>query len=223
VPRSQVFVLDPTMSCSHALELLDASGHTRAPVAAGRNLDDVIGFVHLRQLLGGGDRPIAPLALDVPIFPEAARVLTTMRELQVQRAQMAVVVNEHGGVAGIVTMEDLVEELVGEIYDETDPDLATVRREPDGTIVLPGTFPVHDLDDLDVQLPTGDYATVAGLLLERLGRIPVVGVRIALDGWEIEIRAMQRHSITEVALTRIDPMSSHRNTNLTTANTEDHR
>ena len=76
-----------------------------------------------------------------------------MRELQVKRAQMAVVVNEHGGVAGIVTMEDLVEELVGEIYDETDPDLTTVRREPDGTIVLPGTFPIHDLDDIDVELP----------------------------------------------------------------------
>ncbi len=223
VPRSQVFVLDPTMSCSHALDQLNESGHTRAPVAVGRNLDDVVGFVHLRQLLGGGDRSIAPLALDVPIFPEAARVLTTMRELQLRRAQMAVVVNEHGGVAGIVTMEDLVEELVGEIYDETDPDLTTVRREPDGTIVLPGTFPVHDLDDLDVDLPAGDYATVAGLLLERLGRIPVVGVRVDLDGWEIEIRAMHRHSITEVALTRIDSMTSHRNNTPTTANKEDHR
>jgi putative hemolysin len=205
VPRSQVFVLDPTLTCDRALELLNESGHTRAPIAPGRNLDDVIGVVHLRQLLGGGERPIAPLALDAPIFPEAARVLTAMRELQLRRAQMAVVVNEHGGVAGIVTMEDLVEELVGEIYDETDPDLTTVRREPDGTIVLPGTFPIHDLDDIDVELPTGDYATVAGLLLERLGRIPVVGVRVDIDGWGIEIRATERHSITEVALTPIVP------------------
>jgi putative hemolysin len=135
-------------------------------------------------------------------------VLTAMRELQLRRAQMAIVVNEHGGVAGIVTMEDLVEELVGEIYDETDPDLTTVRREPDGTIVLPGMFPIHDLDDIGVELPTGDYATVAGLLLERLGHIPIVGVRVVIHGWEIEIRAMERHSITEVALTPIAPTQS---------------
>ena len=205
VPRSQVFVLDTALTCDRALELLNESGHTRAPVAPGRNLDDVVGFIHLRQLIGGGDTPIAPLAVDAPVFPEAARVLIAMRELQIKRAQMAVVVNEHGGVAGIVTMEDLVEELVGEIYDETDPDLTTVRHEPDGTIVLPGTFPVHDLDDIAVDLPTGDYATVAGLLLERLGRIPVVGLRVEIDDWNVEVRAMERHSITEVALTPIVP------------------
>jgi magnesium and cobalt exporter, CNNM family len=208
VPRSQVFVLDATLTCDRALELLNESGHTRAPVAPGRNLDDVAGFVHLRQLIGGGDDPIAPLAVDTPIFPEAARVLVAMRELQVERAQMAVVVNEHGGVAGIVTMEDLVEELVGEIYDETDPDLTTVRHEPGGTVVLPGTFPIHDLDDIDIELPTGDYATVAGLLLDRLGRLPVVGVRVEIDGWNAEVRAMERHSITEVALTPIVPPHS---------------
>ena len=203
VPRSQVFVLDPELTADRALVLLNESGYTRAPVAPGRNLDDVVGFVHLRQLLGQGDVPISALALDAPIFPEAARVLTAMRELQVKRAQMALVVNEHGGVAGIVTMEDLVEELVGEIYDETDPDLTTVRREPDGTIVVPGTFPIHDLDDIDVDLPGGDYATVAGLVLEHLGRIPSVGDTATITDWEIEVRAMERHSITEVAMSLV--------------------
>ncbi len=129
-------------------------------------------------------------------------MLTAMRELQVQHAQMAIVVNEHGGVAGIVTMEDLVEELVGEIYDETDRDLTTVRREPDGTIVLPGTFPIHDLHDIDVELPDGDYATVAGLVLEHLGRIPSVGDtrhhhrladRGALDGTPQHHRGRAHH------------------------------
>ena len=202
VPRTSVFVLDPELTADRALELLDESGHSRAPVAAGRNLDNVIGFVHLRQLLGSGTTPISALTLDMAVFPEAARVLTVMRELQVRRAQMAIVVNEHGGVAGIVTMEDLVEELVGEIYDETDPDVTTMRREPDGTIVLPGTFPIHDLD---AELPDGDYATVAGLVLEHVGRLPVVGDSFTIADWEIEVRAMERHSITEVALTRTSP------------------
>jgi len=200
VPRSKVFVLDPELTADQALGLLKESGHTRAPVAAGRNLDNVSGFVHLRHLLGAGEAEISTLTFEAPIFPEAARVLTAMRELQVQHAQMAIVVNEHGGVAGIVTMEDLVEELVGEIYDETDRDLTTVRREPDGTIVLPGTFPIHDLHDIDVELPDGDYATVAGLVLEHLGRIPSVGDRVTITDWQIEVRSMERHSITEVAL-----------------------
>jgi putative hemolysin len=208
VPRSQVFVLDPEITADRALELLKDSGHTRAPVATGRNLDNVIGFVHLRALLSGGTSPVSSLTLDVPVFPEAAKVLTAMRELQVRRAQMAIVVNEHGGVAGIVTMEDLVEELVGEIYDETDPDLTTVRREPGGTIVLPGTFPIHDLVDIDVELPGGDYATVAGLVLEHLGRIPAVGDSVTILDWQIDIRSMERHSITEIALTRLVPPST---------------
>ena len=203
VPRSQVFVLDPELPADRALQLLTESGHSRAPVAADRNLDNVVGFVHLRQLLDGGDAAVSTLSLDAPVFPEAARVLTAMRELQIRRAQMAIVVNEHGGVAGIVTMEDLIEELVGEIYDETDPDLTTVRHEPDGTIVLPGTFPIHDLGDIGVQLPDGDYATVAGLMLEHLGRIPTVGDSVTIVGWELHVREMERHSITEVALTEV--------------------
>ncbi len=205
VPRGQVFVLDTELTADRALELLNESGHTRAPVADGRNLDHVIGLVHLRQLLGAGEALISTLAVEAPVFPQAARVLTVMRELQIQRAQMAVVVNEHGGVSGIVTMEDLIEELVGEIYDETDPDLATVRHLPDGTTILPGTFPIHDLDDIGVNLPDGDYATVAGLVLERLGRIPAVGDQVIVDDWTIEVRSMARHRITEVALTPAVP------------------
>lgn len=117
---------------------------------------------------------------------------------------MTLVIDEHGGTVGLVTVEDLVEELVGEIYDETDPDLATVEREPDGTLVLPGRYPVHDLVDVDVDLPEGDYATIAGLVLDELGRIPGPGDQLEVDGWRIEVREVERHSITRVALTRIE-------------------
>ena len=123
-----------------------------------------------------------------------------MRELQVLRAQMAIVVNERGAAAGIVTMEDLVEELVGEIYDETDPDLATVHHEPDGTVVLPGRYPFHDLADVGVELPDGNYATVAGFVLSRLNRIPAVGEKVELDAHIVEVRAVVRHTITQVAI-----------------------
>jgi putative hemolysin len=203
VPRRDVFVIDAEWTCREALEQLAASGHSRAPVAVGRNLDQVTGQVHLRHLLHADDTPVLSVAIDIPVFPDSARALTTLRELQSGRSQMALVVDEHGGAAGIMTMEDLVEELVGEIYDETDPDLATVRREPDGTILLPGRFPIHDLPDIGVELPEGDYTTVAGLVLDRLGRIPSAGDEVTIDVWRLSVRTMRGRAVTELSLSPI--------------------
>ena len=207
VPRRDVCVLDRGCTCEQALGLLAEAGHTRAPVAPDRKLDDVVGMVRIHQLIGQGARPIADVMTDVPTFPGSSHVLTTLRELQQRRVQMALVVNEHGGVDGIVTVEDLVEELVGEIYEETDRDLAEVRHEPDGTIVVRGRFPVHDLVDLHVVAPNGDYATVAGLLLDRLGRLGLVGDTVVIDGVRYEVRGVHARAITEVAIT--SPTSQH--------------
>ena len=202
-PRSDVFVLDAGWPCARALDLLADSGHTRAPVANARNLDEVIGVVHMRQLLDRGDVAVSTIAVEMPVFPESARALTTLRELQEERAQMALVINEHGGPEGIITVEDLVEELVGEIYDETDRDLDTVRHEPDGTLVVPGRFPIHDLPDIGIELPGGDYATIAGLVLDELGRIPSPGDAVVVDGWRIEVRNVHRNTITELAVRQV--------------------
>jgi putative hemolysin len=201
VPRPDVVILDRGCTCEQALSSLAEAGHTRAPVAPDRNLDDVIGMVHIHQLIGQGARPVTEVVNDVPTFPESSYVLTTLRELQQRRVQMALVVNEHGGVDGIVTVEDLVEELVGEIYDETDRDLAGVHHEPDGTIVVRGRFPVHDLVDLRIAAPNGDYATVAGLLLDRLGRLGQTGDTVVIDDVRYEVRAVHGRAITEVAIT----------------------
>jgi putative hemolysin len=200
VPTGDVLVVDAEATCDEALGSLLAAGHSRAPVAERRNLDRVVGVVHLRSLIDRGDQPVSAVMREIPAFPDAARVLTALDELQQRRHQMAVVVDEHGGAAGIVTVEDLVEELVGEIYDESDPELTQVVHEADGTVVLPGKFPVHDLVDVDVELPEGDYTTVAGLVLDRLGRFPDVGETLVVDDWTIEIRGVHRHSITSVAL-----------------------
>jgi putative hemolysin len=99
-----------------------------------------------------------------------------------------------------VTVEDLLEELVGEIYDEFDTDSAGIRREPDGAVVLPGSFPMHDLADLGISLPEGPYATVAGLALQRFGRIPRVGETVEVEGWRIEVLAVQKRAITRLRL-----------------------
>jgi putative hemolysin len=204
VPRTDVVVIDADATCAEALELLVETGHSRAPVAEKRNLDKPVGMVRLRSLIGRGNDPVTSVMWDIPAFPDAARVLTALREFQARRTQMAVVVDEYARTIGIVTVEDLVEELVGEIWDETDPDLNSVTHEADGTIVLAGTFPVHDLVDLQVELPDGDYTTIAGLVLDAMNRFPDRGESIAIDGWLITIRSVGRHRITQVALNPIE-------------------
>jgi putative hemolysin len=205
VPRNDVVVIDAAATCREALEVLVETGHSRAPVAEKRNLDKTVGMVRLRSLLDHPDDPVTSVMWDIPAFPDAARVLTALREFQARRTQMAVVVDEYARSVGIVTVEDLVEELVGEIWDETDPDLITVIREADGTIVVPGSFPVHDLVDLDVELPEGDYTTIAGLVLDQMNRFPRPGETIDVEDWQVEIRTVARHRITQVALRPLDP------------------
>lgn len=199
VPRRDVEVLDADQPATEGVGRLIAVGHSRAPVAHG-SLDDVVGVVHLRDLVSGdgtvGDHARAAVAL-----PESLGVIDALRTMQTGRQQLAVVLNEYGGAEGIVTVEDLIEEVVGEIFDETDRDILAVVRQPDGALVVPGRFPVHDLRDLDVDLPEGDYATVAGLLLSYLGHIPEApGETVHVAGWRLEAIEVRGRAITRVRL-----------------------
>ena len=201
-PRPDVVVLDADWTADQALEALVASGHSRAPVAHDGNLDDVVGVVHLRDLIGEGDRPVGELSGELAAFPETAGVLDVLHEMQTRHLQLVLVVDEHGAAAGIVTVEDLLEEIVGEIYDETDRDVVSIRREADGSLVLPGRFPVHDLVDVGVDdMPEGPYATVAGLVLDLLGRVPEApGDTVVVAGRSIEVLAVDGRAITEVRI-----------------------
>jgi putative hemolysin len=140
------------------------------------------------------------------------RVPEALREFSLSRSAMAVVVDEYGDVDGLVTVEDLVEEVVGEIYDETDRDVQGVRVREDGSMVLPGSFPVHDLTDIAVEVPNrpeGDYTTVAGLLLSSLGRIPRgPGDTVTVDRWSFTVAAVRRRAITEVVISPFVPTGS---------------
>ena len=200
VPRRDVLVLDDRLTAAEGAAKLIEAGHSRAPVAKGGDLDEVCGVVHLRELAKAPAEDVTARIAETLVVPEAMTVLDALRTMQLARQHLAVVVNEHGGTEGIVTLEDLIEELVGEIYDESDPDVLGVQREPDGVLVLPGSFPVHDLVDLGVELPTGDYATIAGLVLDRLGRIPSSGESVVVDGWLIEATDVDERAITRVRL-----------------------
>ncbi len=202
VPRRDVVALPANAVVDEGIRRLVVTGHSRAPVFRG-DLDEVVGLVHLRDLLDASGR-VADHIRAALVLPESMGVLDALRRLQAERQQLAIVINEYGATEGIVTVEDLLEELVGEIYDEFDLDSQGVQRQPDGSLVLPGSFPVHDLPDLGISLPEGPYATVAGLILDRLGRLPDPGETIQVDRWRLEVLAVERNAITRVRLLPLD-------------------
>ncbi|MEU4383532.1 hemolysin family protein [Micromonospora echinofusca] len=207
VPRLQVFTLDSGTTAEAARLLLAATGHSRAPVVRHGGLDDAVGVIHLRDLVGvPEDRPVDECARPPMLLPDSLPVVDALRQFKAERQHIALVVDERGAVDGIVTLEDILEEIVGEIYDETDRDVRSVRTEPDGTMWLPGTFPVHDLADVGVELPGrpgGDYTTIAGLVLACLGHIPTVaGESVVVDSWELEVARIDHRAITGVRLRR---------------------
>src|SRR3954447_8030377 len=174
VPRRDVLTLATGCPAHEALRSLIVGGHSRAPVVGPAGLDDVLGIVHLRDLVDASG-PVDPLCRPGLFLPETLRVSDAMLQLRVDHQQMAMVVDERGAIDGIITMEDLVEEIVGEIYDETDRDVQSVVREPDGAMLLPGSFPIHDLPDLGFRgdgPDEGEYTTIAGMVLAALGHIP---------------------------------------------------
>lgn len=202
-PRPSVFALDADDRCGDALGRLAESGHSRAPVGNLGALDDVVGVVHLRDLLGDPDRVVRDVVNDTLFVPESARALDTLHAMQSRRVQLAVVVNEHGGTEGILTIEDIVEELVGEIYDETDRDILSVRHSADGAVVVPGSFPIHDLDDIGIEAPDSEYTTVAGLVLAELQRIPEQpGDTVTVGEWRYRVTGISKRSISEVTIER---------------------
>jgi putative hemolysin len=213
VPHREVTTLAGTLSADEALQALAASGHTRAPVIGPGGIDDLIGVVHLRDLLTGEGATAADRARPPLLLPETLAVADAIRRLRHQREQFALIVDEHGSIDGIITMEDLVEEVVGEIYDETDRDVEAVIREADDVFLLPGSFPIHDLPDLGIdasKVTDGDYTTLAGLVLDRLGHIPTTtGEIVTLPRFSAEITAISGRAITQIRIRLIQRTHTH--------------
>lgn len=205
VPRREVFALDEHTPVSAARAKLAEQGHSRAPVVRRANLDDTVGVVNLRDLVSAAGGTAAELSRPAMLLPDSLHAAEALRRFKAERVQFALVVDEYGAVDGIVTLEDLVEELIGEIYDETDHS-AEVRRDRDGSLLLPGTFPIHDLPDLGIQLdrrPEGGYTTVAGLVIAVLGHLPIrPGERVTVDNWRFEVTTVAGHAITGLRLRR---------------------
>lgn len=181
VPRPSVLSVSYTDPVEEAVQALLSSGYSRAPVA-GKDIDDIVGIVHLRDLINKSGQTGDHMR-SVLVLPETVSVMKALAEMQKARTHMVVVVDEYGGTEGIATIEDILEEVVGEIYDEFDRDIVQVVRLEDGSLVLPGEFPVHDLHDLGINLEEGDFTTIGGFLMARLGRVPNRGDSVTDGGW----------------------------------------
>ena len=184
VPRTEVDFLPGDMPVHRAVRELIKAPHSRYPVI-GDSADDVIGFVHVRDLLdpdlSSRTTPVAEVARPVLSMPDTVRVLRALSDMRRSSSHLAIVVDEYGGTAGIVTMEDLVEELVGDITDEYDV-VAEERVGVRGDLVIEGLTTLEDFaDKTGLVLPEGPYDTLAGFFMARLGQLPSVGDAISLE------------------------------------------
>jgi magnesium and cobalt exporter, CNNM family len=207
VPRSRMVGLPRDASTEDLKRLLLEQGRTRMPVYDG-TLDNVVGYVMAKDLAAmAWERELIvleDLVRPVHFVPETARAVHVLRDLQRRRTQIAVVVDEHGGVAGLLTLEDLVEELVGDILGEREEPVPLYQVEPDGSALVRGDAPIREVNRaLDLDLPEGDYTTVAGLCIALSGAVPERGARLATqDGTAIEVVEATPRVVRLVRLTR---------------------
>jgi len=207
-PRVRVKALRADAPVLALVDTARQTGFSRFPVYGG-DLDDVRGIVHVKQAfaLPAAQRAVikvGSLASPVPTVPSSLDGDVLLERLRGQGLQVAIVVDEYGGTAGIVTLEDLVEEIVGDVRDEHDRlEVSRVRALDERSWLISGLLRADELADaVGFVMPEGDYETVAGLVLERLGRIPAVGDEIELDGWQLSVTRMDRRRIAELRLRR---------------------
>ena len=205
VPRTQVDHLRADDTGATLRDLALRTGHSRFPVI-GDSLDDLVGFVQAKDLfrIPPTERPTTPIReLMKPVLavPESTLLGPLLGDMRASHSQIAVVVDEYGGTAGVVTLEDIVEELVGSIEDEYDPDEPSVRTLDDGSYLVPGSWRLDETErDTGVELPEGDYETVGGLIMERLGRMPDLGDRVDVAGATLRVEAMDGLAVGQVLL-----------------------
>jgi CBS domain containing-hemolysin-like protein len=206
-PAPAVVTVDISQDVETALRLCVSSGHTRLLVTEEEDRDRVRGIVHVselvRQLMEAGPHtPIAPVVHDALIVPETKPLDDLLADLQRQRTSMAVVVDEYGRVVGVVTVEDIIEEVVGEIADETDPAAGEIRKLADGEWLVRGHVAVTDLADYGLHLPVDSeaYNSVGGFVFAQLGRLPKRGDTIAANGFSIRVESVRDNRIEAVRI-----------------------
>jgi putative hemolysin len=210
VPRVDVAAVNASEPLRAVLETIKTRGHSRIPIYEG-TIDNVVGVVHVKELLrdmevGSLDKPARSLARPPYFIPESKKIDELLKEMQRDKTHLAIVVDEYGGTAGIVTIEDLVEEIVGDIQDEYDIEEKLIEKINDQEAIFDSRVSIHDVNEtLDIMLTNGEYDTVGGLVYNRLGKIPVIGDEITVDGVAISVLSTAGKRIKKVKVAVINP------------------
>ncbi len=211
VPRPDIQAAASNAPVAEIQELMRVTGHSRIPIHTG-DIDDILGVVHVKDLMTDEVDRNAPLdqglLREALVVPETAPLRSVLTEMRQARSHLVVVVDEHGSTAGIITLEDIAEELVGEISDEHDRREQRVTVDSSGRIIAAGTVRPDELARYGVKLPSGDYETIGGLVMDRLGRLPRRGDLIEDQGWRLRVKSTDGRRVGEVEITSVDRGSS---------------
>ena len=209
VPRTDMVSVDARTSVADATDVAIGAGFSRLPIY-GQGIDDIVGIVYAKDLIraereGRREQPVREVARAARFVPETKRVSILMREMQAEKSHMAIVVDEYGGTAGLVTLEDLLEELVGEIVDEYDTEEPQVERLPNGDVRVNGRMPIDELNELlHAQFSEDDWDTVGGLVFSLLGHVPTEGESVVHDGHQLRVERVQGRRIGRVRISPVE-------------------
>ena len=211
-PRPDIIAIESDAAVAQLLTLFRDQQYSRIPVFKD-TLDNVQGFVFIKDLMlkpgASHTGPITPYVRAAHFVPETKRVPDLLKEFQRKRLQSAIVVDEYGGTAGLVTVEDLIEEIVGEIRDEYDVEVERIVEEGNGSFLFSGSVHVEEMADLmKVDIEGHGFETVGGFLLSRLGRVPAVGEHLEMDGLDVEVVETEQRRITRVRMKRLEPVTT---------------
>ncbi len=205
VPRPDMVTVDTDFRVADVMEVVLLNGRSRIPVL-GEGIDDVVGVVTAKDLMraerdGRADEAVLGIVRPAEFVPETKRVAALLPEMQARTFHMAIVVDEYGGTAGLVTMEDLIEELVGEIVDETDREEPMVAPLPGGAVLVQAQMAVDEVNELlDLQLPEGDWDSLGGLVFHLAGHVPAEGEVVEADGRQLHVERVKGRRIATIRI-----------------------
>jgi CBS domain containing-hemolysin-like protein len=211
VPRTDMVTVSGEISVQESVSVFRECGHSRLPVYD-RDPDHILGILYVKDLIGSlisGETavPVSSLVRDALFVPETMRIADVFDVMKGKRVHIAIVVDEYGGTGGLVTLEDLIEEIVGEIQDEYDDESALIQKEDDGSYLVKGHMGLEDLSEmLHYPFESSDMDSVGGLILSLAGRFPDEGQRIPYGHWEFQVLEVEDHRIKLVKITPMDDM-----------------